>query len=139
MPSATPTPKPRKRVSPTPDHLSKLEQGRQAGRAIRAYLDYLEVATAPKHRGRKVDWQNRYDAAQAALAETTDSIERLRYTQDIIDAEQELARQVPEVDVERLEEGFIKWGPWYTEHKGISRTAWRSVGVPAAVLRRAGL
>ena len=39
----------------------------------------------------------------------------------------------------RLEAGFVRSAKAYGERKGISYAAWREQGVPAAVLRQAGI
>jgi hypothetical protein len=41
--------------------------------------------------------------------------------------------------LEELEEGFVKFAGEYSNRKGISVAAWRDLGVPAAVLARAGI
>ena len=42
-------------------------------------------------------------------------------------------------DLTELEEGFISSAKSYGQRKGISHGAWRSLGVPADVLRKAGI
>jgi hypothetical protein len=44
-----------------------------------------------------------------------------------------------QVDVDQLEEAFVAVARSYGERHGISYAAWRELGVPAAVLRRAGI
>jgi hypothetical protein len=43
------------------------------------------------------------------------------------------------VDLAQLEKDFVKAAAPYSERKGISYSAWREVGVPAAVLDKAGI
>ena len=42
-------------------------------------------------------------------------------------------------DISALEDGFVKVAKGYSSRKGISYNAWRTVGVSAAVLKRAGI
>lgn len=43
------------------------------------------------------------------------------------------------VDVAERKEAFVNAAAAYGARRGISYTAWRAAGVPAAVLRRAGI
>ena len=42
-------------------------------------------------------------------------------------------------DLTELEKGFIAAAKTYGERKGITHAAWRALGVPADVLRKAGI
>ena len=41
--------------------------------------------------------------------------------------------------MDTLEEAFVGAASEYSDRKGISYSAWRELGVPAAVLKRAGV
>jgi len=43
------------------------------------------------------------------------------------------------VDMSGLEEEFVKAAKAYSQRKGISYSAWRELGVPSDVLKRAGI
>ena len=43
------------------------------------------------------------------------------------------------VDLQGLEDEFVKAAPDYSRRKGITYAAWREAGVDPAVLRRAGI
>jgi len=43
------------------------------------------------------------------------------------------------VDIGQLEKAFVKAAAPYSERKGITYATWREVGVPAAVLEKAGI
>ena len=43
------------------------------------------------------------------------------------------------LDLQQLEAGFIECAWEYGNRKGITYTAWREVGVPAATLKAAGI
>jgi hypothetical protein len=124
----------RKRGKLTPEHLEALDNGRKAAAAVRRYLAMIE---APRRRGRQVDWAKRRKAAQAALKATSDPLARLKLTQQVIDAEAALTQTAPDTD--EAEADFIYWAAWYSESHGISYSAWRQTGVPASVLRQAGI
>jgi hypothetical protein len=121
------------------EHKAALAEGRSQGRAVRLYLEALE-ATKPK-RGRKrtpESVQKRLDRIATELP-TADPLKRLQLTQEQLDLEAELAAGETTVDLDALEKGFIDAAAAYASRKGISYSAFRSVGVPPAVLRAAGI
>ncbi len=121
------------------EHKAALAEGRAQGRAVRNYLEALE-ATKPK-RGRKRtpdSIKKRLDKVVIEL-ETADPLKRLQLTQEQLDLEGELAAGETTVDLDALEAEFVKAAGGYAARKGISYGAFRSVGVPPAVLRAAGI
>jgi hypothetical protein len=120
-------------------HKAALAEGREQGRAVRAYLDALE-ANAPK-RGRKRTPDSiakRLDAIDAEMA-AADQLKRVGLIQERIDLQAELAAAGDKVDISRLESAFVAAAKPYSDRKGITRAAWREVGVPPAVLKAAGI
>lgn len=121
------------------EHKAALAEGRTQGRAVRLYLEALD-STKPK-RGRK----RTPESIQKRIAAIVDSlpdagpIQKLELVQEKIDLESELELLGTEVDLTELEDAFVAAAAPYGERKGISYTAWRSVGVPAALLKRAGI
>ena len=98
------------------------------------------MATKPK-RGRKRtpdSIKKRLDKVVIEL-ETADPLKRLQLTQEQLDLEGELAAGETTVDLDALEAEFVKAAGGYAARKGISYGAFRSVGVPPAVLRAAGI
>lgn len=121
------------------DHKAALAEGREQGRAVRAYLEALE-SNRPK-RGRKrtpESIQTRLDAIESSLAEV-DPLSRVQLIQERIDLEAELAAGSDTLDLSDLEAGFIAVAAAYAERKGLSYAAWREAGVPAATLKAAGI
>ena len=121
------------------DHKEALAQGRAEGRAVRAYLEALE-SNRPK-RGRKRTKES-ITARLETLAEQlegADPLKRLQIAQEELDLTDELARVDQGTDIGDLEAEFIKVAPSYAERKGISYGAFREVGVPASVLKAAGI
>ena len=70
---------------------------------------------------------------------TADPLSRVHLVQERIDLEAELASKQDTVDLEALEDGFVKAARGYGERKGITYKAWREAGVEASVLARAGI
>lgn len=123
----------------TDEHKAALAEGRAQGRAVRAYLEALE-AHKPK-RGRKrtpESMRARLAAIETTLAEA-DPMTRLRLVQERLDLESAIEAAETTVDLSALEDGFVAAAAGYGQRKGISYAAWREVGVPASVLKRAGV
>ena len=121
------------------DHKAALAEGRTQSRAVKNYLEALE-ASKPK-RGRKrtpESIQRRIDAITEALPAAS-SWQKLELVQEKIDLEAELDNLGTAVDLTELEASFVESAAAYSERKGISYAAWRAVGVPAPVLKRAGV
>lgn len=90
-------------------------------------------------RGRKVDWQAKLDDAQSRLETATDPVERLFLIQTVYDAEGHLNVAQENAHVEILEAGFVQWAKIYSASHKITYTAWRQIGVPASMLKKAGI
>jgi hypothetical protein len=56
-----------------------------------------------------------------------------------MDLQKELDTMGTTVDLSSLESDFVKTASKYAERKGISYAAWRELGVPADVLKKAGI
>jgi hypothetical protein len=59
--------------------------------------------------------------------------------QSKVDIEQTLASVDKGSNLEELAAGFVTHAKSYSERKGISYTTWRQFGVPADLLRQAGI
>ena len=121
-------------------HKKALAKGREEGRKVRAYLEALEQER--QRSGRKMDPAQ----LEQKIAETRERIDaeanparRLELIQKRIDLEESLAAQGDDVDLAQLEKDFISAIPGYAERKGITYSALREAGVPAAVLKEAGV
>jgi len=62
-----------------------------------------------------------------------------RYGDERIDLERALSAPAETVDISELESAFADVAASYSGRKGITYSAWREVGVPAVVLKRAGI
>lgn len=119
-------------------HKAALAQGRREGRAVKQYL----VALGNRRPGRPVTADRLRDkiaALEARIGEEMDPLKALEMRQQRLDAQSTLAAAEATEDFAALEEGFVEQARAYSERKGISYSAWREAGVPAAVLRKAGI
>jgi hypothetical protein len=122
-------------------HKAALAAGRDDGRAVKAFLEALEVASAPRPRGRprtRASVENRLKAIENELKSAT-ALARLHLVQERRDLRAELERlaRPTEADMRALRQKFVAVAKRYSERKGISYAAWREVGVDAATLRAA--
>ncbi|MGI8777591.1 MAG: hypothetical protein ACR2LJ_09455 [Acidimicrobiales bacterium] len=120
-------------------HKAALAEGREQGRAVRRYLEALELHR-PK-RGRKRTQESvekRLAAIEDALL-TADPLSRVQLVQERMDLSASLAATDNAVDMSALEDGFVAAAGPYGLRKGITYAAWREAGVDAGLLRRAGI
>ena len=120
------------------EHKEALAQGRKESRAIKAYLEALE-ARKPGRPVSKESLDKRMKKVNQKLEETDNPLEEVELIQSKLDIEKSLSELENAVDMETLEAGFIENAKSYSQRKGVSYTAWREFGVPAKVLRAAGI
>jgi len=131
--------KARRKTQMSDDHKAALAVGRTEGRVVRRYLDALEANKPKRGRKRTPDSiQRRLKAINAELGET-DRLNELKLVQERMNLELELASLGARQDLAGLEAEFVKVAKAYSRRQGISYAAWRAVGVPAAVLKKAGV
>ncbi|TVR37787.1 MAG: hypothetical protein EA388_00885 [Nitriliruptor sp.] len=121
------------------EHKEALAKGREQGKAVRDYLSALESERKP---GRQVDRgtvEARIADVQSSIDDEPDPAKRVTLIQKRLDLEEQLISIDEEPDLEALEAAFVDAAAPYSERKGISYTAWREAGVPAATLKRAGI
>jgi hypothetical protein len=127
------------------DHKAAMALGRQEGAAIRRYLDALKAFNASKRRGRKrtpESIQARIDAVEQRLVEDEmNSLTYVQLVQEKLDLKAELERldDTNITDPNDYADDFVKVVKGYSERKGITYAAWRDVGVPSDLLRKAGV
>lgn len=123
----------------TDEHKAALAEGRSQGRAVRRYLEALDAHKPKRGRKRTADSiKKRLTKIEAELPEA-DRLKSLHLVQERIDLENELAGMEETVDLTALENDFAKAAAPYSQRRGISYAAWRTLGVPASVLKRAGI
>ncbi len=121
------------------EHKEALARGRRESRAVKQYLTAI---SAKKQRGRPVTpdrLKQRIAALEKQIDATPDPLRRLSLVQQRISAEQRLGSATASVDMPALEKEFASVAKAYSERRGLTYSAWREVGVPAEVLRRAGI
>jgi hypothetical protein len=114
------------------------------GRALSATVDrYLTALNAPKPRGRKISEATIAERLTSARkrAEGATGVRKVLAAQEMRDLNDRLARveRDDSADLRRAEAAFVKIAKRFSENRGIEYGAWRDVGVPVAVLRRAGI
>lgn len=121
------------------EHKAALAEGRQQSRAVRDYLEALETVKPKRGRRRTTDSiKKRLDAIARALVEAA-PLNRLHLVQERMDLTAELENMDNAIDLTAVEADFVGAAAGYAERKGISYAAWREIGVPADVLKRAGI
>jgi hypothetical protein len=125
-------------VGMSDEHKAAIAKGREENRAIKDYLS----ATTQRKPGRPVTAASvkaKLGGIEAKLAAESDAMKRLGLIQSRRDAQAQLATLGESVDLTALEAGFVRHAKAYSERKGISYGAWREAGVPAPVLKAAGI
>lgn len=120
------------------EHKAALAEGRQQARAIKAYLKAI-ASRKPGRPMTKDGLQSRLARISQKLGETDNPLDEIDLIQSRLDIERALAELEDADDMADLEAGFVEHAASYSERKGISYTAWRQYGVPARVLRTAGI
>lgn len=121
-------------------HKEALAVGRDQGRIVRAYLEAMERPRRPG-RPKTAESVARQIAQLDARLATATPAERVKLIQERFDLKREhdaLAADA-RVDLAALANAFVTVAKDYSERKGISYAAWREAGVPAELLRRAGI
>ncbi len=122
----------------TQEHKEALARGRKEARAIKAYLKTVDT----RYQGRPVtreSLEKRLEKTNRRIEDSDDPLKTVDLIQTRLDIELALSRVEDVESTERLEAKFVKYAASYSERKGVSYTAWRQFGVPAAVLRNAGV
>ncbi len=129
----------RKTTKMTAQHKAALAEGRAYGRAVREYLDALEESRPKRGRKRTSDSvKKRLTTVEAELADAG-GVKRVQLLQERRDLRSELDNFGTTVDLSSVEKAFVKAAKPYSENKGISYATWREAGVPADVLKKAGI
>ncbi len=125
-------------MSMSEDHKVALAEGRKQARAVRAYLE----AITPRGGGNRATAETlraRIGRIESRLDGEDDVLLRVELTQARIDAEATLAATPTAAEIDDLARGFVSNAKGYGDRKGIGYAAWREAGVPAAVLKQAGI
>lgn len=121
------------------EHKAALAKGRQQGRAVRRYLEALNEGGKPGRRLDEPTLKKRIAEVQDQIGTEQNAAKRVELIQKRLDYEKRLDLIGDTPDLEELEREFVEAAKEYSERKGITYSAWREAGVPAAVLRDAGI
>jgi hypothetical protein len=133
------TKRPAKRAL-SPAHKKALAEGR----TMSATVDrYLAAVNTPQRRGRKVSkatLEQRLASARVR-SETVSGVDKVLAAQEVRDLQAKIAQltSTSGVDLKTLEAAFVKIAKTFGDNRGIGYGAWRDAGVPAEVLKRAGV
>lgn len=120
------------------EHKDALAQGRLEARSIKSYLRALD-SRRPGRPVTKESLDKRLERVNTKLGDESDPLKRIDLLQSKLDIETALASVEDGANVEELAATFVTHARSYSDRKGISYTAWRQFGVPADVLRKAGI
>jgi hypothetical protein len=123
----------------TDEHKAALAKGREQGKAVRDYLAAVETGRKPGRRADPASIEERITRIQVEIDGEPDPAKRVEHIQRRLDLEQRLVEMQDQPDLEALEREFVAAAAEYSARKGISYTAWREAGVPAAALKAAGI
>jgi hypothetical protein len=122
------------------EHKAALAEGRNLSRSVGRYLDALEAHKPKRGRKRTPESVKKNLAAVQDSLKTASGARRLELIQQRRGLEVEMAgMQAGGPDLSALEKEFVRSAKGYSERKGITYGAWREFGVPAEVLRKAGI
>jgi ribonuclease PH len=101
---------------------------------------YLTALRAPKVPSRsRANLEKRRAQIEQWIAEESSPIREVELIQQRLDVDAKVAQIDQAARLPELEEAFVKVAASWVKRTGISAAALREVGVPARVLRRAGL
>lgn len=125
-------------MSMSQQHKDALAQGRREARAIKGYLKALD-GRKPGRPVTKESLEKRLVTTTGKIQSEENPLKTVELIQMRLDIEDQLSKMDQAEDFKELEAGFRRHVKSYSERKGISYTAWREFGVPAATLRAAGV
>lgn len=121
----------------TEEHKKALARGRRQSKAVRDYLGALEGERKVADEDR--DWDAEISEIEQRIEEEEDPATRVKLIQDKLDLEGKRDSHADLDTMEDLEKSFKDIVKDYSERKGVTYKAWREAGVPAKVLKDAGL
>ena len=122
----------------TQEHKDALAAGRSESKIVREYLEALRAKAKPGRKQSPDSIQRRLTAIEQEFV-GANAITELRLIQERLDLQRKLDEMPSTIDMPALEAKFIEVAFGYTARNGFSYTAWRTIGVEASVLKRAGI
>lgn len=124
----------------TEEHKNAMHVGRRNANVVDKYLIAIGK---PKRRGRPIsidELKRRRDEAKTD-AESATGTARLKLLQSVRDLDDRISTETSDsaVDIGALQAEFVKVAAAYGQSHGIDYPTWREAGVPADVLKAAGI
>ncbi len=119
-------------------HKEALAQGRRESKAISNYLGGIQ-SRKPGRRVTRESLESRLAGIDDRIAAEQNPLKRVDLVQSKLDSQKALQLMGESQDEGEVEQGFVENAAAYSERKGITYRAWREAGVPAAVLKKAGI
>jgi preprotein translocase subunit SecD len=116
------------------EHKQAIAAARQQTQAVR---DYLNALTTAKPAGRRPSATP--EQLQEQVDGEDDPVRRVELIQRRLDLEDRLAAEQDQPDLDSLRDAFVAVAADYATRKCITYTAFRELGVPAPVLKQAGI
>ena len=135
--AATTSTKSRKKTPMSDNHKAALAKGREEGRVVRQYLEALESTKPRRGRKRTPDSIRRRLATIESTLPGAEPLARSIWSKRSSDSRPNSPTAATPLTWPRSKRAFIKVARIYGERKGISYSAWRTVGVSASVLQQA--
>ncbi|MDP8953499.1 MAG: hypothetical protein M3N37_00980 [Actinomycetota bacterium] len=129
----------RKKRVVSDEQKAAMAEGRAQSRALAPYLEALETHRPKRGRKRTPESIDRRLAAIREELRFGKQIKRVALLQERRDLIAERQRLDKKVELTAYEEAFVANAKSYSERRGITYEAWRELGVPASVLKRAGI
>lgn len=120
-------------------HKAAIAAGRSEGAAVRRYLEALKLRRRPGRRFSKSQLEERLAELRTKVEGEDNPLVEVELRQKARDLETRISRSEQEVDETELEAAFVSVAKDYSQRKNISYSVWREMGVPASVLKSAGI
>ncbi|MFN8103134.1 MAG: hypothetical protein U0U69_01570 [Acidimicrobiia bacterium] len=121
------------------DHKAAIAAGRSEGTAVRRYLEALKRKRRPGRRFSKAQLAERLEELQSKVDAEDNPLVEVELRQKARDLESRIASSDQELDETELEAAFVVVAKDFSQRKNISYSVWRDMGVPASVLKKAGI
>jgi hypothetical protein len=129
----------KKKSNMSSSHKAALANGRAEGKVIREYLEVVEATKPRRGRKRTPESITRRLKEIANEMEITDALTKVRLVQERLNLQTELSSMKNKAQVAEAEARFVKVAKKFSVRNDISYDAWREIGVPPTVLKRAGI
>ena len=123
----------------TAEHKAAMTRGKAEATAISDYLEALDARRTHGRRRRGLrNMADRLEKVKSTVDAAT-PLKRVQLIQERMDLEHDIAILSGEMNIKTQEDAFVDVVEAYSNRKRIEYATWRSLGVPAAVLKRGNL